>query len=90
MTCDFCAPLKGNHVLAAQCDLKCADPFGEKGLCDCYMSNGHGSPDLTAAEHRYEDDDAHEDWEETGEGGSTWLRQREAEREPIAIRRSTT
>ena len=85
MKCDFCASLQGNHVLAAQCDLKCADPFGEKGLCNCYMSIGHGTNILTCAERGYEDDDAHEDWIETGAGGSTWLRQREAEREPTAI-----
>ena len=85
LKCDFCAPLQGNHVLVAQCDEKCADPFGELGLCGCYMSIGHGTDVPTCAERGYEDDGAHEDWVENGEGGSTWLRQREAERERIAI-----
>lgn len=35
----------------------------------------------TAAERGYADDDAHQDWIETGEGGSTWLRDEEDRRE---------
>lgn len=81
--CDFCLPLEGNHVLAAQCDKKCADPFAENGLCDCYMTIGHGTDVPSCAERGYADDDAHEDWTAGGEGGSTWLREMEDRREAL-------